>query len=41
MEYGGDHFNQLKGKVNELKQRRDHLNQDIMRDRQQISHLDE
>ncbi len=42
MEYGGgDYFNQLKGKVNELKQRRDHVNQDLMKDRMSVSHLDE
>jgi chromosome segregation ATPase len=42
MEYGGgDYFNQLKGKVNELKQRRDHVNQDLMKDRMTVSHLDE
>jgi hypothetical protein len=37
MDYGsGDYFNQLRGKVNELKQRRDHLNTDIQRDRQTL-----
>lgn len=42
MEYGGgDYFNQLRGKVQELKQRRDHLSQDINRDRQQVMSLDE
>ena len=38
---GGDYFNQLRGKVQELKQRRDHLNQDIGRDRETIRRLDD
>jgi hypothetical protein len=42
MDYaGGDYFNQLRGKVNELKQRRDHLNSDIQRDRQTLHSIED
>lgn len=42
MEYGGgDYFNQLKGKVNELKQRRDQVNHDCQKDRMKVASLDE
>ena len=42
MEYGGgDYFNQLKGKVNELKQRRDQVNQDLQKDRMHVTSLEE
>lgn len=36
-----DYFNQLKGKVSELRQRRDEINSDVMQQRMQVSQLDE
>ena len=41
MDYSGDYFGQLKGKVTELKNRRDQVNQDLNRERVSVSHLDE
>ena len=41
MEYGSDYFNQLRSKVQELKQRRDHLNQDLQRDATTLSHVED
>ena len=38
---GGDYFNQLRGKVEEMKQRRDQLNMSILKDNQSISSLDQ
>ena len=41
-DYGGfDYFNQLKGKVHELKVRRDGINQEVMRDRSAMLTLEE
>ena len=37
----GDYFNQLKGKVHELKVRRDGINQEVLRDRIGQTSLDE
>ena len=37
----GDYFNQLKGKVHELKVRRDGINQEVLRDRIAQTSLDE
>lgn len=36
-----DYFNQLKGKVQELRNRRDEVNQEAMQQRMQVSQLDE
>ena len=36
-----DYFNQLKGKVQELRNRRDEINQEVMSQRMQVSQLDE
>jgi len=36
-----DYFNQLKGKVQELRSRRDEINSDVMQQRMQASQLDE
>ena len=36
-----DYFNQLKGKVQELRNRRDEINQEVMQQRMQVSQLDE
>lgn len=36
-----DYFNQLKGKVNELRNRRDEINAEVMQQRMQVTHLDE
>ena len=36
-----DYFNQLKGKVQELRHRRDEINQEVMQERMQVSQLDE
>ena len=36
-----DYFNQLKGKVHELRQRRDEINSEVMQQRMQVSQLDE
>ena len=41
MEYQYDSFNQLKNKVNEMKQRRDGINQDVMQRRTEESHIQE
>ena len=41
-DFGGfDYFNQLRGKVHELKVRRDEINGDVMRDRMQMTQLEE
>ena len=36
-----DYFNQLKGKVHELRQRRDEINSEVMQQRMTVSQLDE
>ena len=36
-----DYFNQLKGKVQELRNRRDEINAEVMQQRMQVTHLDE
>ena len=36
-----DYFNQLKGKVQELRNRRDEVNQEAMQQRMQVTQLDE
>ena len=41
-DYGSyDYFNQLKGKVHELKTRRDDINSEVMRDRISMTQLEE
>ena len=41
MDYnGGDAFNQLRQKVGELRQRKDHLQGELSRDQQTVNHLD-
>ena len=36
-----DYFNQLKGKVQELRNRRDEINGEVNQERMQVTHLDE